>query len=160
MYIRRNMKGQILIAKTGKMLLRDVCCLADNLAICVFTQNFEHYWCVECSVSDSGRGFRHIDSDTTKVSYAAELLFLPGEFDVFLRWVSGHSPYPEIEMMSIAVYGVYIPARSIPMAPDEPMQVAHVEIGEKTDENGMTAYEITVNGQKGTRNGCRKYMKE
>ncbi len=160
MFIRRNGKGRILIAKTGKILLRDVCCLADNLAICVFTQNFEHYWCVECSISDPARRFTHIASDTTKVSYAAELLFLPGEFDVFLRWVSGHSPYPEIELMSIAVYGVLIQARHIPIAPDEPLQVAHVEIGEKTDENGMTAYEITVNGQKGTRNGCRKYMKE
>ena len=153
------MKGQILKSKNGKILVRDRCCLANNVAICVFTQGFEHYWCVECSVSDPSREFRHIDSDTTKVSYAAELLFLPGDFDVFLRWVSGHDPYPEIEMMSIAVYGVYIPAQVIPKAPDAVLRVAHVKIEEIEDENGQKDYEITVNGQKGTRNGCKKYMR-
>ena len=153
-FIRINDSGRLLRTKRGTILTRGKCCFdGGGIAICVFTQNFEHYWCVECSVSDPSRGFTHVTSDTTKVSYAASLLFLPGEFDVRLRWVSGHSPYPEIQSMAAAVYGVYIPAENIPKYPDAPRVVAHVKITKEED-----GWNILVNGKKGTRHGSEKYM--
>jgi hypothetical protein len=153
-FLRINESGCLLRTKRGRLLTRGKSCFGGGVAICVFTQGFEHHWCVECSISDPSRDFKHVPSDTTKVSYAASLLFLPGEFDVLLRWTSGHSPYPEIQSMAAAVYGVYIPAANIPMYPDAFAAVAHVKI---TQENGT--WSILVNGQTGTRHGSEKYMK-
>lgn len=139
MAIRKNMKGNLLLSPSGNLLIRNETCLESEIAIKIYTQNFLHHWCVECMVSDPDRGFRHVPSDTTKVSYAASLILMPGEFDVLIRWAAGHSPYPEIELMSLSVYGVYIPPVPIPKAPDGWHKAAHVKITED--------YRIEVNGR-------------
>ena len=66
---------------------------------------------------------------------------MSGEFDVLLRWVSGHSPYPGIKDMEVWCFGVYLGNMEFPKAGDDYRKVAHVAIAEdgKVTVNGRSA---------------------
>ena len=156
MYLRVTEKGKLLKGKTGRLRLRDKTCIEIPAALCVFTQDFEHYWCVECSIPE--RKWYQLFSDTSKVSYAVYVTPEPGEYDIYVRWVSSHDPYPEIRMMGFSVYGVYIPAAAIPKEPDPWYKVCHVVIREIEKDGSETELEILVDGKKGSLYGNRKYF--
>lgn len=139
--VRRDRVGRILLLKcalSGKKgavaLGRIPCELPWHIAI--KTDNFQHPGCIDFKLSE--RTFERGNADPAK--YSATYTVSPGigTFHAYLRWDSGHSPYPEIRSMEVWCYGVYLGARDYPKAGVDYIDVAEITV----DMNGF----VTVNG--------------
>ena len=144
---------KIRVGKDGKLLLLGcpVPGLAGKVAlgrhtcthwhIAVKTDNFQHPHCIDFTLTE-GRGFTEYGkTDTSKYSKCYVVRGMSGEFDVLLRWVSRHSPYPGIKDMEVWCFGVYLGNMELPKAGDDYRKVAHVAIAEdgKVTVNGRSA---------------------
>ena len=121
---------RIRVGKDGRMLLLG--CPAAGLMgrialgrhtcakwhIAIKTDGFQHPSCIDFRLTDGGG---------------------PGEFDVLLRWVRNHSPYPKIKDMEVWCFGLYLGSDEYPKASSDYKTVAHVAIA----EDGA----VTVNGR-------------
>lgn len=113
---------------TGKIALGRYACVKWHIAI--KTDNFQHPSCIDFTLTN-GRGFsQYKKTDTKKYSRCYVVTGGPGEFDVLLRWQSGHSPYPKIKDMEVWCFGVYMGNLEFPKARDDYRKVAHVVIND------------------------------
>jgi len=121
---------------TGRIALGRFSCTKWHIA--VKTDNFQHPGCIDFKLADrSCSNYRR--TDTSKYSRCYIVSGGPGEFDVLLRWQSGHSPYPKIKDMEVWCFGIYLGSGEYPKARDDYRTVAHVAIA----DNGL----VTVNGR-------------
>ena len=141
---------KIRVGKDGKMLLLGcpVTGLLGKIAlgryscsqwhIAIKTDNFQHPSCIDFKLVDrSYTNYRK--TDTSKYSKCYVVSGGPGEFDVLLRWQSGHSPYPKIKDMEVWCFGIYLGNDEYPKARDDYKTIAHVVI----ENDGH----VTVNGR-------------
>ena len=141
---------KIRVAKDGKMLLLGcpVSGLLGKIAlgryscskwhIAIKTDNFQHPGCIDFKLVTRNYT-QYKKTDTSKYSKCYVVSGGPGEFDVLLRWESGHSPYPKIQNMEVWCFGIYLGNNSYPKARDDYKNIAHVVI----DDKGK----VTVNGK-------------
>ena len=142
---------RIRVGKDGRMLLLG--CPATGLLgrialgrhtcakwhVAVKTDGFQHPSCIDFRLTD-GRAFTQFArTDTTRYSRCYVVGGAPGEFDVLLRWVRNHSPYPKIKDMEVWCFGLYLGSDEYPKASSDYKTVAHVAIA----EDGA----VTVNGR-------------
>ena len=142
LHVRRDRVGRILLLKCalsgmkGAVALGRIPCeLPWHIAI--RTDNFQHPGCIDFKLSED-RTFERGNADPKKYSATYTVSRGAGTFHAYLRWQSGHSPYPEIRSMEVWCYGVYLGARDYPKANDGYIDVAEITV----DENGY----VTVNG--------------
>lgn len=141
--IRRGKDGKLLLlgcpvpGLRGKIALGRSSCTDWHIA--VRTDNFQHPGCIDFRLSGSREFNEYPKTDTKKYSKCYVVGGGPGEFDVLLRWDSGHSPYPEIRSMETWCFGVYMGEADYPKASDDYTTVAHVAIA----ADGF----VTVNGR-------------
>ena len=142
-YVRRDKVGNILLLKCectqmkGAIALGKCPCDPDLWHIAIKTDNFQHPGCIDFRLSE--RDFERGNADPAKYSATYSVSRGAGTFHAYLRWQSGHSPYPEIRSMEVWCYGVYLGERDYPKANDDYIDIATVTV----DEKGY----VTVNGR-------------
>ena len=130
--LRKSKDGRLLLlacsAGKGKIALGRRPCEFDNWHIAIKTQNFQHPSCIDFALTN-GRNFsRYSNTDTGKYSCCYVVGGGPGKFDIKLRWVSGHSPYPEIKDMQVWAFGISFGNRGYSKANSDYTRVASVEV--------------------------------
>ncbi len=141
-YVRRDKTVKILLLKCECSGMK--CAIALGKVECerpwhiaIKTDNFQHPGCIDFKLSDRGCERGNADPEKYSATYTVERG--AGTFHAYLRWQSGHSPYPEIRSMEVWCYGVYLGERDYPKANDDYIDVAAVTV----DEKGY----VTVNGR-------------
>ena len=129
--------------RDGKVILCNRCpCGPEYGDICVQTQNFQHNHCIDLTMTNDRMFTENPDYDPLKYSKCYNVSGEPGEFEVKVRWNSNHFPYPEIDKMSVWVFGKKVESNThMPCACDggDYKTVAHVKI----KNNGA----IYINGE-------------
>lgn len=143
LFARRDHVGKLLLLKCsctgmkGALALGRMTCSTDIWHIAIKTDNFQHPGCIDFRLSE-GHTFERGNADPKKYSATYTVRGGPGTFHLYLRWLSGHSPYPEIRMMEAWAFGVYLGEKDYPKAGDDYLDIAEVNV----DRNGF----VTVNG--------------
>lgn len=132
MQLRISRDGKLLllacIAGKGKIAMGKQPCEFGNWHIAIKTQNFQHPWCIDFQLTNGRSCSEYSKTDTSKYSKCYVVGAGVGKFDVNLRWHRDHNPYPEIELMTVWVFGVSMGTRSYPKANDAYTKVAEVEV--------------------------------
>ena len=135
-----NKKMQLRLSRDGRLLLLDCMagkgkiamgkqpCEFDNWHIAIKTQDFQHPYCIDFQLTNGRSYSEYGQTDTSKYSKCYVVGGGVGTFNVNLRWVSGHSPYPEIKLMTVWVFGISMGTKSYPKASDPYTRVATVEV--------------------------------
>ena len=111
---------------TGKIVLGRYACVKWHIAI--KADKFLHPSCIDFTLTN-GRGFKkYKKTDTSEFSQCYVVTGGLGEFDVLLRWQSGHSPYPKIKDMEVWCFGVHMGNLKFPQARDDCRKVVLVVI--------------------------------
>lgn len=112
----------------GKIALGRYPCHRWHIAIT--TQGFQHPGCIEIKLSNDRRWQETRNPDSKMFSKVYKVLGGPGEFDLLVRWVRGHSPYPEIKDMEVWAFNIYLGEMDFPKAPDDFKSIAHIVIAD------------------------------
>lgn len=109
----------------GRLALVTGRCLRIHIAI--RTDGFQHPSCIESKLTG---GRQMVDNNVSTRLYSKTYTVPggPGEFDILVRWVRGHSPYPQISDMDVWAYNVHLGRHFFPKAPDDFLAVGHVTI--------------------------------
>lgn len=127
-------------------------------------KNYElHTWVennefsIHCAEDHSSTCFnlylKNSDGTTRECSYSREegttyyfdLSNVSGEFDIYLRWSSSHSPYPDIHEMQVVLFGEDLGSRSFPQSQSEeyPGNIASYSlVAHVIANNGRVRYTI------------------
>lgn len=132
MLVRVARDGKLLLLKClagkGKIALGKAPCEFDNWHIAIKTQDFQHPGCIDFTLTNSRGYASYGQTDTGKYSKCYVVKPGIGSFDVMLRWADGHFPYPDIELMTVWVFGVFMGTQSYPKADNGYTKVAEVEV--------------------------------
>ena len=152
-YLKKNTSGYLL--KHDNYLLTGTlhCRIAPQLIIWIGTDSrYDHRDCVLTSLSPIRRYKRDDLKDwieqPQKSILAYRIDWMPGEFEVRLKWQSGHYPHASIGNMSVALFGVDLGEQVIPIGSWR--NVATISIDED--------FKITINGMVGYINGNAQYL--
>lgn len=93
-----------------------------------YTQGGQHPWCVEYKL-EPNIGHNSTDNmyEPGVSGFAHITQKAPWETTLSLRWRSGHSPYPEIEHISVYAFNRTVASRAFPMYPDDFVKVAKIK---------------------------------
>ena len=152
-YLKLSESGYLL--KHDNYLLTGTlhCRIAPQLIIWIGTDNrYDHRDCVLTSLSPIRRYKRDDLKDwieqPQKSILAYRIDWMPGEFEVRLKWQSGHYPHASIGNMRVALFGIDLGEQVIPIGSWR--NVATISIDED--------YKITINDMIGYINGNAQYL--
>lgn len=149
-YLKKNTSGYLL--KHDNYLLTGTlhCRIAPQLIIWIGTDSrYDHRDCILTQLSPVRR-YKRDDlkewiEQPPKSILAYRIDWMPGEFEVRLKWQAGHYPHASIGTMRVALFGVDLGEQVIPIGSWR--NVATINIDEE--------YKITINGIIGKINGNR-----